>query len=280
LAVYRRSSRTRYILATLVLAAITLITIDSRSHSGVITSVRARVQDVFSPLQHATHSALQPIGNFLNGAIHYGSLRHENDVLRQQLAQAQQQQISSAYEKSQYEQLINQLNLPFVAQIHTVAVQVIDQGSSNFETTVTVNKGTSSGLALGQPVVAAAGLVGNVSQVSARTATITLLSDPNFAVGVRLDANNVGSAAGIGRGQPLRVTIDSTNQAPPTLHKGQVLLTSGLQTEKFPPGIPVAKVAQVLTPAGSVEPEITLTPLANLQSLNYLQVLLWSHQSP
>jgi hypothetical protein len=36
----------------------------------------------------------------------------------------------------------------------------------------------------------------------------------------------------------------------------------------------------VLTPAGSVEPEITLTPLANLQSLNYLQVLLWSHQSP
>jgi rod shape-determining protein MreC len=231
-------------------------------------------------LQRATHSALQPIGNFLNGAIHYNSLRHENDVLRQQLAQAQQQQISAAYAQSQANELLQQLNLPFVGKIHTVAVQVIDQGSSNFETTVTVNKGTSSGIALGQPVVAAGGLVGNVSQVSSRTATITLLSDPNFAVGVRLDANNVGSAAGIGRGQPLKVTIDSTKAPTPKLRKGQVVSTSGLQLEKFPPGVPVAKVAQVLTPAGSVEPEISLTPIVNLESLNYLQVLLWSPQSP
>jgi rod shape-determining protein MreC len=278
-AVYRRPSRTRYVLAVLVLAALTLVTIDARSNgSGVTSDIRAKVHDAFSPVQRATHSALRPIGDFLSGTVNYGSLRSENQRLRDQIAGLQQQSIQAAAEQSAAQQLFAVQHLPFVGTIPTVSVQVIDNGSSNFENTVTVDKGTGSGVAVGQPVVAAGGLVGSVDAVSSRTATVILLTDPSFAVGVRLDAINVGTAEGVGRDEPLRVTVDTTGNAVPKLVKGQAVLTSGLDLEKFPPNIPVGRVATVTTPAGAAEPDITLVPFANVSQLAFLQILIWAPQ--
>jgi rod shape-determining protein MreC len=278
-AVYRRPSRTRYVLAVLVLAALTLVTIDARSNgSGVTSDIRAKVHDAFSPVQRATHSALRPIGDFLSGTVNYGSLRSENQRLRDQIAGLQQQSIQAAAEQSAAQQLFAVQHLPFVGTIPTVSVQVIDNGSSNFENTVTVDKGTGSGVAVGQPVVAAGGLVGSVDAVSSRTATVILLTDPSFAVGVRLDAINVGTAEGVGRDEPLRVTVDTTGNAVPKLVKGQAVLTSGLDLEKFPPNIPVGRVATVTSPAGAAEPDITLVPFANVSQLAFLQILIWAPQ--
>jgi len=278
-AVYRRPSRTRYVLAALVLAALTLVTIDARSNGGgVLSNVRSKVSDVFSPLQQGTHAVLRPIGDFLTGAIDYGSLRAENQRLRDQVAALQNQAVQSASEQAAAQQVLGQQNLPFLAGRPAVTVEVINNGSSNYESSLTVDKGTASGLAVGQPVVAAGGLVGTVSSAGAHRATILLLSDPTFSVGVRLPGSNVGNAQGAGRGQPLRVTVVTTNLAAPTVKKGDVMLTSGLDTEKFPPYIPVGRVASVVTPPGSSEPDITLSPLVDLTQLTYLQVVLWSPQ--
>jgi rod shape-determining protein MreC len=276
-AVYRRSSRTRYVLAVLVLAALTLITVDARSSgTGLTSDIRGKVHDVFSPLQRATHTALRPIGNFLTGVLDYGSLRAENQRLLDQLASLQAQSIQAAAQLSAAQQVLAEQKLPFVGSIPTVPVEVIDTGSSNFENTVVVDKGKSSGISIGQPVVAAGGLVGSVAAVSNSTATIVLLTDPTFAVGVRLDPVNVGTAQGIGRGEPLRVTVDTTSEPPPKLVKGQAVVTSGLDLEKFPPNIPVGRVASFSPEPGAAEPDITLVPFANVAQLTYLQVLIWA----
>jgi rod shape-determining protein MreC len=280
MAVYqRRRSRTRYVLAVLVLVAITLITIDARSGNRALSGIRNAASDVFTPLQEATHDVLRPIGNFLAGAVDYGSLRAENQRLRQELASLEAKGIQAQAAEAAAAQLLAEQHLPFVGSIPTVSVQVIDQGSSNFEDQVTIDKGTSSGVAVGQPVVAAGGLVGSVAQASANDAVVVLLTDPTFAVGVRLDANNVGTAQGEGLGQPMRVTVVTTSAPPPSLKKGQALSTSGLSMEKFPPGIPVGRVSRVSSSPGSIEPSVSLKPIVNLSQLDYLQVLLWSPQT-
>ncbi len=279
MAVSRRSPRSRYVVAVLVLAAVTLVTIDARaSGTGVTSDLRSKVHDVFSPLQRATHAALQPIGNFLTGALDYGSLRHENQVLRSELVQLQTQSITSAAERAAAEQVLAEEHLSFVGGIHSVAGEVIDNGFSNFENSLTLDKGTSSGVAVGQPVVASGGLVGTVRSVSATTATVMLLTDPTFAVGVTLPGGNVGTARGSGRGQPMRVTVVSTNRAAPAVAAGQPLVTSGLRLESFPPNIPVGRVQQATRAPGSAEPDITVTPLVDLNNLTYVRVLLWSAQ--
>ena len=55
-------------------------------------------------------------------------------------------------------------------------------------------------------------------------------------------------------------------------------MTSGLDLEKFPPNIPVGRVASFSPPPGAAEPEITVQPFVNVTQLAYLKVLLWSPQ--
>jgi rod shape-determining protein MreC len=283
LAVYRRSSRTRTLFVVLVLVAVTLVTIDGRSNgSGLLGRIRSDVHDALSPLQRATHHALQPIGDFISGATHYGSLKAENERLRQQIAGMQATGVSAAAEQQEAERIIAAAHLPFLGSIPNLEARVIDQGSSNFQNTVTIDKGSANGLVAGQPVVAAGGpgttggLVGTIGSVSRRTATVDLMTDPSFVVGVKIDGVNTGTAEGVGAGSPLRVTVISTNQTPPKPTVGESLVTSGLQDETYPPGIPVGRVSSVTTPQGSQEPSIALTPLVNLSQLDVVTVELWS----
>lgn len=266
-------------IAVLVLAALTLITIDARSQGvGVLSDARSKFSDAFAPLQRATHAALRPIGDFLTGAADYGSLKQENEYLRRQLAQVQTQQAQSAAEQQEAEQVLKNAGLTVPGNIPVVAAQIIDVGPSNFDNTVTIDKGTANGLAEGQPVVAAGGLVGTVESVSQHDATVELLTDPNFAVGVDLQGGNVGSAQGTGRTLPLRVTVETPQDRPPVEKVGTAVTTSGLALEKFPKGIPVGQVSKVTTDPGAVEPEIEITPFVNTDQLSYLDVLLWSPQ--
>jgi rod shape-determining protein MreC len=278
-AVYHPPSRSRYVLAVLVLAALTLVTIDARDGGhGFTGDVRAKAHDVFAPMQRATHDVLRPIGNFLSGAVDYGSLRRQNEQLRDEVASLENKSIQSSAEQYEAEQVLAEEHLPFLGSIPNISVQVINNESSNFENAVTVNKGTTSGIAVGEPVVAEGGLVGTVEFAGATTATVLLMTDPTFSVGVQLGPKNVGTATGLGLTQPMKVTVDTPAQAPPTLSKGQAVYTSGLALEKFPPNIPVGRVASYSIASGAAEPNITLTPLVNLNQLDYLQVLLWLGQ--
>jgi rod shape-determining protein MreC len=275
-AAYRQTNRARYVLAALVLAALTLITIDARSNgTGFLGTVRDKVSDEFAPVQRVTHSALRPIGNFLTGVVDYGSLRSENQRLRDEVAGLQRQSVQAAAQQAEAEQVLSEQHLPFISGIPTVSVEVIDSGSSNFENSVLIDKGTTSGVAPGQPVVAAGGLVGTVASASAHTANVVLLTDPTVSVGIRLQGGNIGTAQGTGRANPLRVTVDTTDLARPAMAKGQTVVTSGLDFEKYPPGIPVGRVSDYAIITGESEPIITLTPLVNVSQLTYLQVLLW-----
>jgi rod shape-determining protein MreC len=213
----------------------------------------------------------------LSGALNYGSLKAENQRLRQDLANQQVQAAVTQAEQTEYEQLLALLHLPFARGIPFVTAQVIDNSPSNFETTITINKGRSDGIANGQPVVAAGGLVGTVRLTSAHQATIVLITNPNFVVGVSLPQGNIGSAQGLGRTDPLKVTVVPTsNAAAPHVRKNDILLTSGLDTERFPKGIPVGRVTQITNSPTDPEPDITLTPTVDLGNVSYLNVLLWA----
>ena len=277
MAVYRRTARPRFVLRLLVLSALTLVTIDTRAGgSGVIGQIRAKAHDAFAPVQDATHSALRPVGNFFTGVVHYGELKSENARLRDELAKVRGQQLQAADAQRELQLLLDQQHLDFVGNIPTVAAQVVDTSSSNFELSVQINRGTSSGIAAGMPVVAAAGLVGRVVEVSAKRATVLLLTDPTFSVGVRLTANgDTGVANGRGRDNPMTIDLVPPNTR---LNHGDVLLTSGLQLERFPKGIPVGRVDAVKQQPGALQEDVTMNPIVDLSRLEFVQVLQWSPQ--
>ena len=278
MAVYRRSTRPRFLLLLLVLTAITLVTVDTRANGGGLTgSVRGHAHDLFAPVQSATHAVLRPVGDFFTGTVHYGSLKAENAHLRDQLAQARAQTLQSADAQRELELLQAQEHLDFVGNIPRVVAQVVATSSSNFELSVQINRGADNGVAVSMPVVTGGGLVGRVASVSAKRSTVLLLTDPTFSVGVRLVTNGaVFVADGAGRGNPLSLElVDATTK----VTQGDKLVTSGLQLAQFPKDIPVGTVTTVKADPGQLQQAVTISPLVDLSRLEYVQVLQWSPQS-
>jgi rod shape-determining protein MreC len=144
----------------------------------------------------------------------------------------------------------------------------------NFEQTVEIDKGTEDGIKVGMPVVSAAGLVGKIVDVSDQRSIVGLISDPGFRVGVRLvDSQDVGVARGQGTGQPL--IVDTGIDSKLDVKEGEVITTSGLERTLFPPDVPVGKVLSKQTSPGELEQDLFVQPLADLDGLSYVNVMLW-----
>lgn len=273
-----RRPRGRFLLLVLLLLGVTLVTLSDRSgNGGIFGKARSYAREVANPFQSAVHSALQPVGDFIYGALDYRSLERQNQLLRQEVATGQAAAVEAAATLEQAEQVMAQEHLGYLGRIPSIAAQVVDLASANFEQSVEINEGAADGVAVGQPVVAAGGLIGSVSSVSSHLATVTLLDDPSFAVGVRVVRGGaVGAAVGEGQGELLQVEDVNVGEQ---VKRGDRLVTSGLSLEHFPPGIPVGTVAQVSAPAGALQLEISVKPLADLVNLQFVRVLLWSPQT-
>ena len=65
------------------------------------------------------------------------------------------------------------------------------------------------------------------------------------------------------------------------LQKGELLTTSGLQGAKYPPDIPVARIAStpVSTPSSTQE-VVSAVPIADLAAIQYVDVMLWQPSQP
>ena len=165
-------------------------------------------------------------------------------------------------------------HLEFAAQIPAIAAQVVKTSPSNFQLAVEIDAGSAKGVAVDMPVVTGAGLVGKVIRVSSRRATILLLTDRTFNVGVRLtNSQDTGAAKGDGPGKPL--TIDLLYNST-VIKNNEVVVTSGLEGAVFPGGIPVGRVRTAKAVPSSLQQDVTMEPVVDLQRLSYVKVLQWT----
>lgn len=274
MAVYRRSARQRFTLVVLVLASVTVLTLDYRGQgSGVIDAVKHGVQDAFAPLESAADTVFSPVGDFFGGIFRYDSLEKENARLRQQLDEAEGDTLEARDARRELQALLDLQGLASVGDIPAVTARVVSTSPSNFELTVVVDRGAGSGLAEGMPVVAGTGLVGRVVEVSRTRATILLLTDSTFRVGVRLPNDDVGVVQGEGEGAAL--TVDLVEPSTP-VKKGDVVVTSGLQQSRFPPGLPVGRVRTTRSDPGALRQEVRIDPVVDLGRLRFVRILQWS----
>ncbi|HLI15962.1 MAG TPA: rod shape-determining protein MreC [Acidimicrobiales bacterium] len=270
-----RYSSQRITLLMLVLASITAITLDYHGEaSRGIGHVRNGVRDALAPFQRAIAFVLHPVGDAFSGAIHYGQLAAQNAQLRRELGAAQLALASRAAAARAESRLLALSHLPFLNPgISTVPAQVISAPTSNFQATVELDVGTSSGVGKGMPVVADGGLVGTVTSASSSTSTVLLVSDSSASVAVRdVRTNALFIANGTGLGRALSLSSDGTNASAAV---GDRLVTSGYDLGAYPAGIPVGVVSSVRAAAGGVTQAVSVRPLVNLDNLEYVSVLQW-----
>jgi rod shape-determining protein MreC len=130
------------------------------------------------------------------------------------------------------------------------------------------------------PVVASGGLVGRVWQAWKGGATVLVLDDPGFGVGVRMVTHrNVDPAQGQAGRSTLLVQLSGPLPARQLPTRDEIVITSG-QDSFFPPGIPVGRVRSVTVSDDGLSIDAVVTPFIDVSNLEYVRVLKWSPGSP
>ena len=265
-------SRTRF--AALVLASVTLLTVGLRD-APVVREVREVAAAVVSPVEGAVDTVTSPVRNGWHGITDYDELERENERLRAQVEEAEAEGVRASDAEKQLAELSTSLDLPWAGNVPTVTARVVSGPRSNFSHAVEIDKGIDDGVSVGMPVVTAAGLVGLVSQSSGGRATVELLTDPDFRVGVRLaTTGDLGTASGRGRDDPL--SVDSAINPRTEVAEGTGVVTSGVDRSAYPPGIPVGTVSAAREGSGGLALDLDVDPLVDVDRLSYLTVMLWA----
>ncbi len=257
-----------------------IITLDETGKASVLTTgAKSVASDIYSPLRSGVNGLIDPIGRFFAGAVNYGSLQRENEKLRSQIDALETTHAQTAAAKRQYSELEKLLainRLPSISGLDVVPAQVTAQDISDFASTITIDKGRTSGVAIGDAVVGPGGLVGQVTEAFHGAAQVRLLTDGKSTVGVSFGNHEVATLAGVQSGSTLRAEDLSSTTA---VSVGELMYTSGLAGAQFPPGIPVARVTSVHSVVGAANKQVTAKPLAAMSGLSYVEVLIWSGSS-
>jgi rod shape-determining protein MreC len=259
------------VLGLLLLVSFTLITLDLRGGSTLPGNLRRTVSTVFSPLQSGTRGATTPVGNFFHRLTHDDSktienLKRSNDALQRQLEVTQDAQRKAA-------QLDSLLKMAGLDNLTIIPARVMAVGPvQGFDLTVEIDAGTRDGLHPDMTVINGQGLVGRVKYVTADTATVVLLIDPDSGIGVRVESSGqIGILTGKGR-RPMQLVVQNRGHV---LQPGDILETLGSVGYKpYVPGIPIGTVKSVTSVVGALDQVATVVPYVDIDNLDLLGVVV------
>lgn len=222
------------------------------------------------PFQYAVNGPIQLIEWISNSLTTDQQILEENAKLRAQqlLLQAKlQRMIAVENENSQLRALLQ--SSPHVGGKFTVA-QLLAVNMDPFVQKVILDKGTDEKIYIGQPVLDAYGVMGQVVKLGLKTSEVLLLTDPQSAISVQDSRNGVRAiVAGNGNNKLQLVNVpDSTD-----VQVGDLMVTSGLD-ERFPQGYPVGTVKQVNRDPEFRFASVTLEPSAHIDR-SRMVLLVW-----
>ena len=199
--------RTWLRLGLLVVTAIALLTLDARGSGGVLDTARGSAQEVLGPVRTFGDWVTGPIRDAWRGLVSFDDLETENAQLRGELASVRASVLRVGELERDRQELLALLDARDVVQaIPRVTARVIDAPVSNFERH-DLDAGRRDGIREGMPVESGDGLIGRVVEVTPSWASVELLTDPNFDVGVRIvRSGDDGLASGRGPGRDLKVS--------------------------------------------------------------------------
>ena len=199
------------------------------------------------------------------------------DDARQAQARAQQLVTSQAERVMRANQLEREnarlralLALRPRVEVKTSSAEILYDAPDPFTRKVVIDRGSHHDVVLGAPVIDENGVLGQVTRVYPLTAEVTLVTDKDHAVPVRVERSGVRSVmygAGTGRLPELRFLSPNAEIQP-----GDRLVTSGIDGT-YPAGLAVAQVTSVERETGQMFARVTCKPLAGVDASLHVLIL-------
>ncbi|MEX2196266.1 MAG: rod shape-determining protein MreC [Thermoleophilaceae bacterium] len=280
--------RRRATLGVLVGISLVLITVYfSEGAGGALHAVQRGAQEALAPIETGAGKVLKPfrdlanwVGDVVDAKGENEKLRTENERLQKSLARAE----VAARDGEQARSLVGLAEFEgYPDGVDPVTARVIVRSPTVWYSAVQIDKGSSDGVEVNMPVVAASedpegtgGLAGRVVSVTSGTARVMLITDADSGVGSEVFP---GGESGVVRpevGKPTDLLLDFIETGR-RIEKGNTVITSGFgsrDTEShFPRGIPIGVVRRVDQSELDLYQRVHLRPFADLRRMDVVQVL-------
>ena len=262
------------VVITLVTASLVVITVDYKGgSSGPLAEVGKAALSVVAPMQDGVSRAFHPVSHFFSALADLPSLKSQRDALQRRVDSLEQSASTVTSLQYQVNQLRAEINLAstLLSGMQTTGADVVASGVSNFEWSVTIDKGSHDDVKVNDPVVAASGLVGHVVQVTPTASKVLLIVDPDSHVAARLVVSRETGLLQGGGSQDLSMGLVDANTS---VQPNEGVETAGYQNGLYPPGIPIGTVASVQATPGALTESVTVHPAVDFSTLDVVLVVL------
>lgn len=276
---YRKQvRRRRAVLALLIIGSFLLLTATYGQRSG---GLQQGIATVFSPLQDVADRALKPARDLVGWFDETFEARGENERLRSELERARVQAVAgqqALQENGQLRELLNLDRSPALefSTFESVTGRVVARSPTFWHSAVTIDLGSSDGVAVDDPVLSGAGLVGHVAAVQRGSSQVTLITDHTSGVAAKVLPSGAQGVVEADVGDPEDLVLDFIVSAR-KIGAGQAVVTAGWRAGEvsslYPGGLPIGEVTEASIVEQETSQQVHLRPYADLANLDFVQVL-------
>ena len=268
--------RARRVLALLVLACLTVITLDARA-SSPLDPLRSAVGNVLGPMETASATALRPFTDLSDALRTNHDLRGDVARLEAENSRLRGQVATLPLDQKRLAELDGLTRTVAQTGYSLVAARVVAVGAAqSFSRTVTIDAGTSSGVHEDMTVLNSDGLVGRVVRATRSTATVLLVVDTESVVGGRLGTSlEIGFLRGRGSADDNgRLALDLVDSSVEPSTDDAVVTWGSKDGVPYVAGIPIGRVESVVSSPRQSTREAVIRPFVDFTALDVVGVVV------
>lgn len=255
------------VLGAAILLHVVLISAQVNTQSG-LPVLQVVTFGGFAEVQRATMAVVDGVRGMWSGYVALRQVQSENAALKQEVQTLQVRLQQEHAEAQRTDNLRQLLELRERANLDTVAAEVIAGPADPDFRTVTIDKGSSDGLATDMAVISPAGVVGRLILPSRRASKVQLLIDSNAAAGALIERTRVqGVVMGLGDGMLKMQYVPGTAD----VKTGDLVVTSGIDGI-YPKGFVIGTIDHADRGSGAYH-EITVRPAADFSRLEEVLIV-------
>jgi rod shape-determining protein MreC len=227
------------------------------------------------PLQYGVDLPIQTGRWVMENLASRHALVKENAALRRQQFLLRAQMEKYADLEAENRRLRGLLNSSQRLGERVLIAELLAVDMDPFSRRIVLSKGSRDQVTVGQALIDANGIIGQVVEVGMFSSAALLITDPSHAIPVQIIRNGLRSiAVGTGSLNLLELSYVPNNA---DVVVGDLMVTSGLGG-KFPAGYPVGKVLSVERDTGQPFARVLIEPSALLER-NREVLLIWGAET-
>ena len=247
----------------LVVASFSLMFL-GKADFNALRSARMGLNDFIAPVVDLLSAPVRGVETMVQGIRTVASLRAENVRLQAENAMLKRWRRRAEILESENRQLRSVAGAVSPDRRVALTARAVTAPGGTFAHTVLVANGSDQGIAAGNPVVTADGLVGLVVDVGAAYSRVLMISDINAQIPVIL-ASSSWPGVTTGNNGPFLALRYLPEEAMPRV--GELVLTSG-HGGVLPAGVPVGRIDLVQ------DDYVRIKPAVDLRNLSYVSILV------